>query len=469
MSGAKRPVRTRALRAFAPGCLVPLLLALVWAPAYGTPEDGLNDALILLRDMPMDEVYRFLDEWEEKGAWLPHIYPPNLVIGDLPADLDPELRADRRVDALYRKPMTAFEKSAAPAAWSEIITSWLIEEERAPMKRLHEKSNATWDELGVHTVTKPRIDRSDYAGISKTQTGHDRRFGRLVGGDIFNTSEWVLGRSAVGIILPETAGASHSSAERSAVYEEVRAAFGFIAAKVRGYPRAQFVYDIPIAATTTRNFFRTPPDHDESDWVKETMASIGYHWEVKGIGAEPVWEYIDTLRTNYQTEWGITLFLPKLSYFPGAGYTAYAYLGGPYLVAPSGGGGFVGQGNPTTLSGLIVHEGGHLFYTLDEYASGGTSTPCRAVSGYLAVPNSNSLNQDWTCKPHVSCAMASPSGNLCSYSLGQMASVDSDSDGIADVIDTHPVVRMFAIPDTIETTTPVWAGSTQVLPLISQA
>lgn len=470
MSGSKLPGRTCVWRKLWLACAIPLLLTIAaGAPAHATSEDGLNDALILLNDIPMEEVYRFLDEWEERGAWLPHIYPPNLVIGDLPADLDQELRADQRVETLYRKPMSAFEKRTAPAAWGDVITSWLIEEERAPMKRLHEKSDVTWDELGVHTITKPRIDRSEYADIAKTQTGHDRRFGRLIGGDIFNTSEWVLGRTAVGIILPEVVGATHSSAERSAVYEEVRAAFGFIAAKVTGYPRAQFVYDIPIAATTTHNFHTTPPDRGESAWVKETMASLGYHWEVKGIGAEPVWEYLDTLRTNFKTEWGITLFLPKVSFFRGAGYTAYAYLGGPYLVAPSGSGGFVGQGNPTTLSGLIVHEGGHLFYTLDEYASGGTSTPCRAVSGYLGVPNSNSLNQDWTCQQHVACAMASPSGKLCSYSLGQMAVVDSDSDGIADVIDTYPWIRMVEMPDTIITTTPVWAGSTQVQPLISQS
>ncbi len=438
------------------------------AEAAGNAVAGIppTDALIVLDDIDIDEVWAFIDEWTANGAWLPHVYPPNLIIGSVPPSLEEALHSDRRVLSLNRRPYVppASDKNARRHAL--VIASWNMEGGEAAEKNGEEAVFREGGELSCRVET---VDgRAAELFARKAGRIEEKQYGRAKGADFFQTSEWVIGRTVVGVVLPSTEGATHTKEEVAGVYSQVRGAFTYLASRAGAYPGAQFLYDLHDSVYTSRNLQYSPPHYRESEWTGEVMKNLGgYDLYVKGVPQAPVYEYLDTLRTRFSTEWAVCLFLPRAKFFQGAGYTAYAYLGGPFLVAPSAGGGKVGPSGTILLSHLIIHEASHLYFALDEYAKGGSATPCRATSGYMGVFNRNSLRRDFLCDPesHQPCAMREASANLCSYSLAMMAAADSDTNGVPDVLDTTPWVNIDStLGDTITTVSPEISGWISVVP-----
>ncbi|MCX5752432.1 MAG: T9SS type A sorting domain-containing protein, partial [Candidatus Krumholzibacteria bacterium] len=126
----------------------------------------------------------------------------------------------------------------------------------------------------------------------------------------------------------------------------------------------------------------------------------------------------------------------------GAGYVAYSYLGGPYLLVPYPA---CRYGNGLGFGRVFIHEMSHTFWALDEYASAAQS--CSFRSGYLDVSNRNTLYL--SCQETVPCIMQSSSPPftepqpICEYTEGQV--------GISGVeIDATTYLRVFAVPPTVE-------------------
>lgn len=90
----------------------------------------------------------------------------------------------------------------------------------------------------------------------------------------------------------------------------------------------------------------------------------------------------------------------------GAGYVAYSYLGGPFMVTPYPA---CRYGYGLGFGRVFIHEMSHGFWALDEYPS--AATPCNEKSGYLAVPTMNTLYtlSGTTCIPTVPCIMQTAS------------------------------------------------------------
>ncbi|MFH1679684.1 MAG: hypothetical protein ABIH26_03460 [Candidatus Eisenbacteria bacterium] len=465
----------RACLALLAGSLACLFLLLGSVPAgsalpfreipEGTYRPGdTGNALLLLRVGSIDELWEFVGEWEDAGARFPHVYPPNLLIGDVPAAIEGRVRADSRVAELHRKP-AAPELSKASGDERLLIDSWNRELEEGPPEPA--KLGTDFEDLVLGPAYVPPDDSP-----GKRQGGLERRYGSAFGTSMIQTSELLMGKVAVAVVLPDGPGTTYSDPEISTVYAKVRGAMDFWSSSV-GYPGVRFVYDVRRFVPTSHNFQTTPPHLGQKEWVEEVMNALGYDLFVKGTEFGPVYEYLDSLRIDMRCEWGVCFFIPKVSYFTGAGYTAYAYLGGPFLVVPSGINGRVtphGTGS-MDLSHLIIHEFGHLFWALDEYPAGGTSQPCHAISGYLAIRNSNSLNHDYYCEPHVPCCMDVPAPYVCRFTLGQMGFWESENppDGIPDVLDTHPFVYADSLPDTVLVVDPEIHGIAAVMPVINQA
>ncbi len=452
---------------------------LVLNPAVVLPDQiPQTNALILLEEMDIESVWTFIDDWSSSGAWLPHVYPPNLIIGSVPADLEDALRNDSRVISINRRPFLPSRAEKGADRHGLVITSWNQEGERVMKEG---ESLKSWEETGEVCDVKTLDKKGWELPINKRGEEGEKQYGRAHGADFLQTSEWVIGRTAVGVILPSSNGARHADNEKAQVIQDVRGAFSFFASKVGAYPGASFVYDIHDSVPLSRNLRISPPHYREEDWTSELMMNVGqYDMFIKGTHLGPVYEYLDTLRTRHNTEWAVTLFLPKANSFQGAGYTAYAYLGGPFLVAPSGTDGRTGAQQSMLLSHLIIHEASHLYYALDEYRTGGTATPCRAVSGYMAVFNRNSEKPDFMCDTNgrQNCTMRSPGAFLCSYSLGMMGASDTevneigepDPDGIPDVLDTTPWVHLDStLSDTVTTIYPELTGWVSEVPLPNQA
>ncbi|GAB4542240.1 MAG: hypothetical protein Kow0063_33960 [Anaerolineae bacterium] len=360
---------------------------------------------------------------ELTGGRVTHIFPPAALIGQLPAD-SPSLGG---VLAIHRHTLDdetlaalTGETQRAARVWNALLAS-------------QEEAGAG---PGIEGLEAELVNDALYAPLPPelSSASDDPTPG------FYQTSEYLIGRVAVGIILPESDGSIDVStedwtgAERALVLSEIAGALDWWAARE---PNAHltFVYDDGTAAPISTSY--EPINHpygDQALWIPEVMAR-------KGISGstyfDQVRRYNNTLRQVYDTDWAFTIFVVDSSNDGdnrfSDGYFAYAYLGGPFTVMTYGNNGY-GAHN---LDAVAAHEIGHIFLALDQYYS--AYQHCTRKSGYLAVENQNS--QYGNCQSNTSSIMrgqTSPyrSGSVDEYARGQLGWRDSDRDGILDPVDT---------------------------------
>lgn len=259
--------------------------------------------------------------------------------------------------------------------------------------------------------------------------------------DFYQTSEYMVGRVAVGVVLLESDGSQDPSTEDwteqrvALVQAKVAAAVNWWAMRE---PAAHltFVYDSRVTRPVpTRYEPISRPSSDQKLWIGEAMAHLGcsdasYFTQVRN--------YVNDLRATYQTDWAFAVFVVDSSNDPdGAfadGYSAYAYLGGPFMVLTYDNGGY----GADLLDGVAAHEMGHIFMALDQYAT--AQSPCTLRSGYLDVENQNSMFGG--CASDQASIMRSiqgpfAHGQVDDFARGQIGWRDSDRDGVLDPVDTQ--------------------------------
>ena len=289
------------------------------------------------------------------------------------------------------------------------------------------------------------------------------------------TSDFMIGRVVVGIILPESNGAvmpsteDWASGEISFVAQEIDEALQWWAqqASSRGIS-LEFVIASghPITVATSYEPIKMigleEPFGEAHIWVSDTMAHLGYN--DPGLSyRQRVQRFDDDLRRTYHTDWAFTIFVvngsrdgdgvfaPGSWGIPGAVVAAWAERPGPYAIANNLSSIGANWPDKTYLGNIIAHEVGHVFGAADEvWANGsdcGTGSECTAKFGYLSVENQN-------CNRTPQCAINRPDcvmrvGDLvylCPYSAGQVGWRDSDSDGLSDPVDTVPQLTITGYP-----------------------
>jgi hypothetical protein len=254
------------------------------------------------------------------------------------------------------------------------------------------------------------------------------------------TSEFLIGRVAVGILLPESDGSIDPSTEdwsdeaRALVISEITAALDWWAVRE---PDANltFVYDDSLATPiSTRYEPISRPYSDQSLWINQVMAEKGY---TESSYFDRVRSYNNDLRREHDADWAFTIFVVDSANDDdnrfADGYFAYAYLGGPFMVMTYGNNGY----GPSNMDAVAAHEIGHIFHALDQYA--GANQPCTRQSGYLGGVNQNSRYGDCASdEPSIMRGQVSPYTNkdLDEYARAQIGWRDSDDDGILDPVDT---------------------------------
>ena len=209
--------------------------------------------------------------------------------------------------------------------------------------------------------------------------------------------------------------------------------------------------------------------HDmDSDrlWIVDTMQHIGYG-EFSDEQQPIVHEFNEAERAKWRTHWVVTSFIANARNTPehrfksgSAPYTAYAYLGGPFMVEPFPAGTDPNQvGETLVFSQIVNHEIGHLFYTLDEYP--GSPGACLARSGYLNIDNGNQTMTDpegnqSRCHPLVNCIMHSSARfnqnrPWCDYSQGHLGVLDGNGNAVPDIFEAEPEITF--VPEGPETVT----------------
>ncbi|RME75294.1 MAG: hypothetical protein D6784_08200 [Chloroflexi bacterium] len=412
------------------GWFLPLaVLLLVWWGWTGTAraQTGTRETVfVLLARSDPALLAQVVQTVQERGGEVAHLFPHRGLVVRLPDGV--------RLDDLPGVALTSAgpvdlpladlygpEARRLAVAWNSLVAPAPAE----PLETLSAEGGAPYNDALVPPDLPPD------GGLAASGSGITPGY--------YQTSEFMAGSVAVGIILVESDGSIDPSTEdwtedeKQQVFSEIVSALEWWASRE---PRANlsFVYDnhafnpLPTGVEPI-----TRPYYDQQYWIADAMQGLGYS---SASYFTAVRDYNNALRNTYQTDWAFTIFVVDSSndadnYFSN-GYFAYAYLGGPFLVMTYGNNGY----GPSNMDAVAAHEVGHIFYALDQYYS--AARPCDQRSGYLYVENQNS--QYGNCALNTASIMRGQItpytlGAVDPYAAGQIGWRDSDGDNILDPLD----------------------------------
>jgi parallel beta-helix repeat protein len=242
----------------------------------------------------------------------------------------------------------------------------------------------------------------------------------------YDTSSFLIGSVAVGVIFVESNGAidpdteNWTEAQESVVVADIGKALGWW----EGYnPAARLSFSMEV-------HYRVPTSYepisrslgDAELWIPDVMRNLGYASTL---------DYVNDLRNRLKTDWSLVIFMVASSndadglFADGLG--PHEPVGGPYIIHPYGRY-YVGD----TWYASIAHGIGHTFYATDEYNG------IIENSGYLNVSDKNTCDCIMGCVMDTSGRYAKP----CDSAEGQLGWTDTDADGIPDIIDTIPKITI---------------------------
>jgi hypothetical protein len=252
----------------------------------------------------------------------------------------------------------------------------------------------------------------------------------------YDTSEYLIGSVAVGLIFLESNGAIDPSTENwnttevTNVQNQINQAMSWWIGQNQ-WASLSYVFDVHTAVPTSYEPIihpsaMTDPSYEKL-WVCEAMASLGYS---TGDWMQRTRDYVNAMRTAKGTDWCFTVFLVDSSNDIGGdfsdGYFAYGFLGGPYLVMTYDNDGW----GISAMNQVMAHETGHIFWATDEY-DGYTE-----FSGYLNAADVEGSG----------CLMDTNALVLSSGTKLQVGWRDSDMDTIQDIVDTFPETMLNPYP-----------------------
>jgi hypothetical protein len=273
---------------------------------------------------------------------------------------------------------------------------------------------------------------------------------------IEQNSEFLVGDVLVQLVFPESMGNTENWTDELIAQA---ASGGFAAvmdyqAKFGSTPIHFVLKSEPGVPTTYEPILTNMDEHVE--WISEVMTYLGFGGERSA--PMMVHEFNNFHRRYYGTDWAFTAFIASSENAPNHRfadqfYTAYAQLGGPYMVMPYPAGEQVdGVDEWLVYSTVFQHEMGHIFWALDEYPAQINMTNCGTRTGYLGYANMNKVTEllDGT---YQSCpgietevcimwrAKEDHGRPVCPFTEGQIGVIDFNGNNIPDVFDAPPTIE----------------------------
>jgi len=428
-----------------------------------TSQDA-EQALIILSTEDKASMKECLDYICAKGGRVTHVYPTHIFIGNVPRAISQQLVGQKGIEGIYYSIVDSSQVKKygdmavfAVEAWNNNFMG------QANLKGLTPDPDAPEPApIRADVEIHPSPDESKSLQVASAPYG----------AGYYDTSEYMIGKISVAIILPESNGAidpnqeNWASSDISNVVSEIQAGLNWWAAR-EWKANLQFVYTGYVVGTSYEPISRTAcgPSTDEGLWIGEVMYNLGY---TSGNYFDRVYAYLNDLRNSDRTDWAFAIFVAQswwdLDGCFSNGKFAYAYLGGPFLVMTYDNDGY----SISNMDAVNAHETGHIFYALDEYYD--AQVPPTARSGYLNVENQNTEYGGSSNVPCIMRGQVSPytQGALCDYTRGQVGWRDSNSNGVMDILDFYPENTITSSPPSPTfDTTPDFAGqanSRQVYP-----
>jgi hypothetical protein len=417
----------------------------------------------------LEEAVALRDHLRRAGARHVNLFLPDLVVVcDLPAGVSLTDRAAAfRVEPAGDGALSPERFALEPWGW--IAEAYANVDRAATAPAPGAPAGAPFDDV-VLTISPERA-----AQVQRDVERAARERGlsprALPARQVSQNSEFLGGTTLANFIYPESDGSRENDSETwtDAELRDAKqgAAQGLISWQGR-WPTMDISWSI-------RNYERVPTgyepiQHDmntDEAWINDTMRSLGFGL-LANESVAIVHDFNEAMRVQVGTQWVVTSFIANsrtvgTHRFGGgsANYTAYAYLGGPYMVEP-----FPAGSDPNLIGETLVfsqiaqHEIGHCFWTLDEYP--GSPSPCAATSGYLNYPNSNVTLLDpgggeVRCTALQPCIMHTATRldlgrPWCTYSQGHLGVADANDNGKPDIFEAAPTVEFeIAGPETVTT------------------
>ncbi|MCB0211388.1 MAG: hypothetical protein KDJ52_18765 [Anaerolineae bacterium] len=413
---------------------------------------------ILMNDTSNPEQFSQLQAFiKERAGRVTHIFPHRALMAKVPYDTMAQLKSFPGVGELFTNAVDVAQIGHYSAETQQLISTWNAIVAPVDPNSVMNKSVGTHFGEEEHTFIAPDFPQEGEKGIGAASS---------VTPGYYETSEYLTGSVAVGIVLVESNGTTDPSTENW-VNDEKQLVFNEIVSAMNWWaelePRANlsFVYDdhftnpLPTSVEPI-----TRPYSDQKYWIEDAMTALGYS---SSSYFTQVRDYNNDLRSTYKTDWAFTIFVVDSSQDSdnrfSDGYFAYAYLGGPFMVMTYGNNGY----GPYYMDAVAAHEMGHIFHALDQYSGAGQA--CDRRSGYLDIENQNS--QYGSCLSNTSSIMRgqiSPFNAklIDMYAAGQIGWKDSDNDNIFDPMDTNLPISIDTFSQTGNTITVT--GNANVVP-----
>lgn len=283
------------------------------------------------------------------------------------------------------------------------------------------------------------------------------------GAGFYDTSEYMLGKISIAVILPQcdggvdTCSESWDAVREADVYNRIQTGMTWLANQE---PNANisFVWHLYSGRTDARAKTSYEPitrsTYEDSNgfalWMPEMMAKFGYQ---NGDYFNQTRAFVNDMIAQDSSDWGYIFFVAdSLNDGDGAFGGAYqrtagGYYGGPFAFGTYDNGGYSISG----MDFIAAHESAHVFYATDEYNN------TLEQSGYLGAYDDDGSN----------CFMKQLAWCMSTGSREQLGWRDSDGDNILDILDTEPLVSLPSISKSA-TNDPAYSGVAQVNPLLNQ-
>ncbi len=351
---------------------------------------------------------------EAAGGHAVHVLSPRAIIARVPAASEGRIRAIHRI-ASMRRDAVPVDAWAADPDLVGAVSAW---------NHLHAIRLLTTPPGGSPLIGDALVPPSPDPGTA--------RIGFAAAPTTVQTSEFMVGRIAVGVILPESDGGTENwSPERQTqVFNAIVAGMNWWATKGGATANLTFYYDQRFGVPTQYEPINRSGWSDESIWVGDIFANMGY---TSGDAFTRGRAYVNSLRNTFHTDWCFAIIVADSlndpdGKFADGQYFAWAWLGGPYSVMCYDNDGY----GISRMHEVIRHETGHTFLAGDEYCDPGYACCDFGYYGYLGVYNGNCENGN---PASVPCVMRRIQDAVCPYTSDQIGWRDSDGDGKPDTID----------------------------------
>jgi len=303
-----------------------------------TPSAAAGRALIILKSADLTEMQATIASLEALGAHVGHVIPPRTLIADVPTQVESQVAALPDVAELHRGAVPAAQGDAAVgvAVWNSLL---------APQQSVVNGGNAK--PLTGDAFEAPMEARVSVYGSNAPGT--------------YQTSSFMVGKVAVGVVLPESSGGTEdwTPERQSDVLSRIVSGLDWWVQKGGSAAHLTFYYEPRFGVPTQYEPIAMQGAADEETWVSDIFRGMGY---TSGFTRfDRARAYDAYLRRTYHTDWAFALIVvDSLNDADGQfadGHFAWAYVMGPYAVMTYDNDGY----SISRMSVVATHETGHVF------------------------------------------------------------------------------------------------------------